>query len=227
MTWRHPEKIPKAGQVIDYKDLNAGFRPFVEADGKLGEGNFSDTLATTLDTSADLATDIAYRSDSARATSYAGGPVASATNEIQIRVGPGWTAVDGGGSGALRKTFQVETGPVILLASFQAGRLEPGDGDASTPDAFFMHPQFAFRVNGSLIETSVVGDQDFSKEGEGMELGPWNYLHGVDMFYILDIGPGRHTVEVVAHAEGDPTSLASAEEAILIYNRELVVVEVK
>lgn len=227
MTWRHPKKIPKTGEVIDSEDLNEGFRNFVEADGHLSEGNFSTSMASTLTPQTDLADDVANRVGSRKSLSYAGGPISAVTNEVRVRIGPGWSRIAEASGLGLSREIQVEVGPVVLVASFQAGRLNPATGDASTPDAFFMNPRFAFRVNGSVINASVVGDQDYSKEGEGMELGPWNYLHGVDMFYVLPIGPGKHLIEVVASAEGDPDSLASAEEAVMVYNRELVYWEVK
>lgn len=222
MSWKLPRKVPVAGQIPDAQDLNDGFRPFTEADGRLSEGNFAETMAGQLAQHTDIAEDIALRSMSIRANQYAGGPVASATY-AQVPIGPGWTRVED-----LVRTLNVETGPLLVMVSLQAGRESPGDGVAARAQRAYMHSRFALRVDGSVVPHSVVGDQDSSTEGEGMELGLWNYLQGVDIFCVVPVGPGSHTVEVVAQAEGSVTTdLASASESLLVYSRELVVVEVK
>jgi len=229
VTWRLPKKIPVAGQIPSARDLNDGFRPFTELDGHLAEGNFSSDMATQLAQHTDIEEDVALRTTGATASCYVGGPVTTYPNNssdndslVSIKIGPGWSTV-----GTLTRTLHVDVGPVIVMASFQAARREPGDGQALEPSAFFMHAQYGIRVDGNLQETTVVGDQDTSSEGEWMEFGIWSYLQGVDIFAILDVGPGKHTIEVVAHAEGDIVSLVGDRENILVYNRELRVIEVK
>lgn len=219
--WRFPRRIPHTTQVIDHEDLNDGFLPLVAASGHLGEGNWQDDMSGQLNAVTEVDNDIAYRTSYVQATSYCGGPIASATNETRVAVGPGWTRV-----GALTRTLDVEAGPVIAVASFQHGKSAPGDGNDTLASRAYVHVNYGIRVDGNVVPVSVVGDQDRGNAGDGMEFGIWNYLQGIDIFVILDVPPGRHTFEVVVTADAELLEATDYDE-VIVYNREFVVVEVK
>ncbi len=219
--WRFPRRIPKTGQVIDHEDLNAGFLPLVAGSGHLGEGNWQDDLSGQLNPVTEVADDVAYRYSFVQGTSYCGGPVASATNELRVAVGPGWTRL-----GELVITRDVEAGPVMVLASFQHGKSAPGDGNDTLASRAYVHVNYGIRVDGNVVPLSVVGDQDRGNAGDGMEFGIWNYLQGIDIFLILDVAPGRHTFELVVTADAELLEATDYDE-VLVYNPEFVVVEVK
>lgn len=218
--WRFPRRRPHASQVVDHEDLNDAFLPLVAASGHLGEGNFQDDLSGQLNAVTEVDTDVAYRHHGVKATSYAGGPVASASGETRIAIGPGWTRI-----GSMTRTIDVETGPVICVFSAQHGRAIPNDGNDSLPSVARVHTNYGIRIDGSVEPLSVIGDQDRGHSGDGMEHGIWNYRQGVDIFFIAVVAPGRHTFEAVCNAEAT-TDVASLDQ-IVVYNREFIVVEVK
>jgi hypothetical protein len=229
--WRFPGRRPRLTQVIDAEDLNEGFLPLVAASGHLGEGNVRDLLAGQVDAVAEVASDVAYRDHFAANTVYAGGPVDDAIaggGTARVQIGNGWTRV-----GVLLLEHDVEAGPVLLMASFQHGRRRPNNGNNEPERHAYVNVQYGFRMDGNVLSLSVVGDQDSGHEGDGMEKGIWNHLQGVDLFFIVDCGPGRHAFEVVCHAESDIVSEedivddTDLDDYVVVYSREFVAIEVK
>lgn len=227
MTWRVPKWIPTASQVVDYRDMNDAFQEFVDADGHLSEGNFNTGMSANLNQVSDIADDAVFRATRQKAVAYAGGPFSAATNYVTIKPGPGWQVVSAGGSGELVDTIDVTTGPIIVLASFQHRRKVPNDSSDNVLSTTFLHTRYAIQVDGNVIEHTVTGDQDWATAGEGMERGIWNHLQGVELFAVIPVAPGRHTVKVVAQCILQSALPVTPNDAALVFNRELIVVEAK
>lgn len=230
--WRFPRRIPKSGRVADSEDLNEGFFPLVAASGHLGEGNWQDDMSGQLNSVTEVAAGIAYDASFVGNAHYAGGPVdtaiAGGLYGGLVQIGSGWTQV-----ASATRTIDVEVGPVIVMASFQHGRRRPNNGSNEPDRHAYVHVQYGIRLDGSTLPISVVGDQDSGSEGQAMERGLWNYRQGVDIFQIVDVAPGRHTFELVCHAEGELGDLEGDEDDpdqddfVVIYSYELLAVEVK
>jgi hypothetical protein len=230
MGWKFPKRIPRNNQVVDYRDLNDGIQPYVEEDGRLNEQNWSDSLATQLNR-ADLADDVSFRvlhkSNIIDASSTQGDvPVVVPFEVVASR---SWIPIpmDGTNTGY---SFQSRGGALFIIASMQFSlKGRPGFFDTTAfeyvtaPD--LQHTQFGIRINGALEPLSVLGDQDSLYEAENMETGLSGYVMGATVEVCVPVGPGNHTIEIVAMTEVvDNTNDALAG---LIYSTELLVWEVR
>lgn len=225
MAWKHPERIPRTGEVVSHRDLNSATQPFVEEDGRLNEQNWSAAMAGTV-TRADLAADVAFRvlheSNVVDASEQTSGTEINATLQ--------WVPLEVDGTNSAF-SFTSRGGTLCIFASVQmsikgqAGGWTDGVATTSAPRTDIVHGLFGIRVDGALSTISVVGDQDSLSEGANMETGVSGYVQGVEVETTMPVAPGQHTVEVVAKTETLPTS--TDESSILVYSTELLVWEIR
>lgn len=210
---------------MDHRDLNDGFLPVVEEmDGNLGEHNWSDDLRTQLFRTTDLADDVTQRvnsgTDRYKVVDASGTVPAKGSNPDLVEIPPtqSWEPI-----ADLTHTFTTNGGFVYVIASFQTGRSRPTDQLGSVQPQL-LNMRFGVRIDGAVEPVLVVGDQDFYQEGSRMELGVDGWGQGVDIDGILPLAPGQHTIDIVASCR--PTEFAPADLYGLVFNRELIILEV-
>ena len=231
MGWKFPERIPRDGEVVDYRDLNAAIQPFVEEDGRLNEHNLSDSIfaAPAKTTRGVLAEDVSWRvlhkSNIIEASDTDQG------SPFEVESSLVWTAIPVDGTNTAF-SFTSRGGTLVIIASLQMSiQGTPGawgDGTliVNNPRAEQVaHGLFGLRIDGALSTISVVGDQDTNNEGANMESGVSGYVQGVEVETSIPVGPGTHTVELLGKCEALDT--ASDDTAILVYTTELLVWEIR
>jgi hypothetical protein len=241
VAWKFPKRIPRDNQVVDYRDLNEGIQPYVEEDGRLNEQNWSSDLSGQL-TRDDLADDVSFRvlhksniidaSDTDNGWDNNG----DGTPDIfpfEVVASRSWVPIpmDGTNTGY---SFQSRGGVLFIIASVQwSSKGDFGVFDTSAPSGpttyvdatASYYTMFGIRIDGALEAVSVLGDQDSIEEGENMETGLSGYVMGATVEVAIPVGPGNHTIEVVAMTEVlDNTNDVLAG---LIYNTELLVWEIR
>ena len=244
MSWRQPRRVPKTGQVLDGQDLDDGLIPFVEeADGSLGEHNWSDSLQTDLTRATDLADDICMRvenshliadaSDGPLAAGASGAPPgggSAAINAQQIPATGLWFPIEG-----LSKTFTTAGGMLYALASMQLAvtypRVNAGSLTANYPNICTM--RVGMRVDGQVYNILTIGDQDHYEEGDLMEMGLGGWMIGTDIDGCVPLSPGSHVLDFVISAhvfvDRDDTSLQVTDNTEVqgeVLTRELIAVEI-
>jgi hypothetical protein len=238
MTWKFPKRIPRAGEVVDVHDFNDGIQPFVEEDGRLNEHNWNEDLKTQL-TLGDMDEDIAHRVlHKSNLLDASEGSNPSAVTPFEIDGSSVWQPLAMDGTNTSYE-FRSRGGVLYIVASLQWSAYKPTIGVVGTPGPPFTYPDgetdnsdyriqhtlFGIRIDGALEPISVIGDQDSLSEAVNMETGISGLWQGVDIDIAVPVGPGRHTVEVVAKTE----VVESEDDRILslVYSTELLVWEIR
>jgi hypothetical protein len=214
MGWKFPRRLPRANQVVDYRDFNDAFLPFAEEDGRLNEHNWSLDMASQLDRVDDLTDDVSFRThviskELDASGTYNGAP----TLPDFIDADTGWTIIP-----ELTYTFSTGGGTLYVLASIQTG-------NAAIATTALVYTRLAIRLNGTVLPISVVGDQDFYASGATMETGISSRLMGVDIDHSFPLPPGKHTVDIVADVKS--INKTDSDLRAAFYNREMLLWEIR
>lgn len=229
MAWKYPKRLPRANNVVDYRDFNDGLMHVVEEDGRLNEHNWNEDLKTQLTRGTDLADDVGFR-------------VRQKTDEIDasyvytgvgvyepdfVEVNAGWTVIP-----EMSTTVTTRGGLMYVLCSMQIG-----SGDIDMEAVSFT--RLAVRLDGAVLPLSVIGCQDFGAIGPWMETGMSGRLMGVDLDHTFPVTAGQHTIDIVADVRSlttlrsVPTSTVATNHPTDVdlraafYNKELVVWEIR
>ena len=224
MGWKFPERIPRDGEVVDYRDLNEAIQPFVEEDGHLNEHNWSDAMAATV-TRADMAEDVSFRV--LHKSNIIDVSDTDAGSPFKVEASHTWVPVpmDGTNTG---QSITSRGGVLVIIASLQFSlQGDPKGEEAALADERYevLHTLFGIRIDGALEPSSVVGDQDSLHSAPNMETGVSGFVQGVEVEIAVPVAPGSHTVEIVARTEALKTE--SDDVAGLLYSTELLVWEIR
>lgn len=226
MTWKFPKRIPRAGQVVSAEDFNDGIQPIVEEDGRFNEHNWNDDLKTQLNRS-DMADDVSFRvlhKSNTLDASEGGNP--SAVTPWEFFPAKTWQPIKMDGTNT-SYSFTSRGGLLEIEAGLQYSAKGDPRGDLVTTDERFdlLHTLFGIRIDGALEPVSVVGDQDSLNAAVNMETGISGFMQGVNLDISVPVGPGPHTVEIVALVEAVETE--KDDISIYIYSTEMWVWEIR
>lgn len=205
MTWRHPRKIPRAGETVDFDDTNDAVRHVHDELGALNEHNFGSDLKTEL-TAADLADDAITRTYRVRLASptHFGDWGTRKDSDAKVQSDGEWKPIGSmeaevvslGGSMSVRVSMQVITGQ-----SWQ------DVNENSTSYYRNFNPIWVvpgIEVNGRVVVESQQGDLDHIYSGGAMERGYGGLGFSIYQEISLTLPAGRHTIRPVLRMERGP-----------------------
>jgi hypothetical protein len=208
---------------MDVESYNESFRPVVEElGGRLGENNWKAGAISSIDDCSAgyvLRVKHAYKEVNWTNLNSFGTPEANPTDAFKVNQLMEWQVVDD-----LSVTFTTRGLLLWILASLQydgAELLHSGSADYWSYLEFGI--QFAIRVNGLVVEESIVGGleraNDVKGEGYCSDIAP------VVFDALVPVPPGGVTIEIVARMPKN-TSLKTSEDYYFeVFNRELIVIE--
>jgi len=210
-----PKYRDKAGYPADLESVNHNFRQVVnEIEGNLGEHNWAENAITD---KADVAESAAIRiyntyQEVDHGMDYHTAASSSPTNHVQISNSREWTTI-------IEKKITTDASLVWVLASFQNFYM----GLTPTEASF----QYCLAINGNQIAETATGCTDRSNDltGEGV----YTNAHGFSLDAVVPVVPGENTFSLIAKlvADEDYTTFDSSTKACQIFNRELILVEMR
>lgn len=236
-------------QPIDPEEINENFRSTVDTvQGRLNEHNVEadafDSFARSpysIGEDSELTTDFAmaisyesYETDHGiPTTSGSGGPVM--VGAYDIPQGYRWGLIGdptGGGGDYMRKTLLTKSSVCWFTASFQFWVYRSGTTTMSAGNPGF---QFALAVDGSIVDSTVVGSLERANDARGEGIA--NYANGITLDAIIPLTAGQHKFEVYARMCADiefnlrigGASTLKTSDSIIGYvgAREMIILEMR
>jgi len=205
MSHRFPRFRIHNSEAVDVDDFNRALLPFAEeATGKINEHNVaSQATAGSPIQRTDVNQNAGYRWRHAQHIND--GMTSTTGTPFEIVRGPYWRTVTGA-----TLTWVGPAARFWILASWQLHPL-----NVSTP--LGNGPMFAIRVNGTVIDESIVGSVEFANDPLGGLLwGAWP--HAVDT--LVSLPEGQNTIELVVR-----TLQTSSGIRDVVWNRELIILQ--
>jgi hypothetical protein len=222
MAQRFPRHNPKNGEVMDVEVYNESIRPTVEElGGRLNENNWkTGAVSSTEDCSADYVLRVAQDSKAvnwSNSFDAVGQPSANPTGAFKVSPVMEWQSIHD-----MDVSFTSRGLLLWIMASLQYDGAE-----AATSADYYSYLefglQFGIRVNGLVVEESIVGglerSNDVKGEGYGCDIAP------VVIDALVPVPPGVVTVETVVRMPKNTDFKTSADYYFEIFNRELIVIE--
>lgn len=195
MSWRHPKRLPVAGDVVDFEDLNESVRHVHDELGNLNEHNLSAELQTEL-TSADYEDSTLTRYAKIQRTSTNFGQLGASNGSDFFLYSVGtWSVIDGlTTDGLTYGGIRTSGGLVRITVSYQ---VMLGQGGRMIPSWYIP----GIEVDGRVIVESQRGDLDSNYSGASSELGYGGVGVPIKQTVVLRLAPGHHTVRAVGKIE--------------------------
>ena len=205
MALKFPRRRVRNSETHNIQDMNDAILPAVEEMGRLNEHNFSDDMQAQL-TLTNMSTDVAFN------IIQEGYFVDVSDKGTEANVDAAWTAgtlfrlpQDGRWTPIwpekLTKTFSSRDGGMFRLVSgaqWGSERIVVGVATPMTHPGISSYIRLGFRVDGSIIPDSIIGDQDYASSHKIMEKGLCGQIGSFLADFTMYLHPGSHTVEVVA-----------------------------
>ena len=210
-----PKYRDKPGYPVDFESVNYNFRQVVnEIEGNLGEHNWAEdaiTDKTEVNSSAAIRIYNTYQLVD-HGMDYNTVVSSSPTNHAQISNSREWTTI-------IEKKITTDSSLVWVIASFQNFYMGLNPAEASF--------QYCISVDGNQIAETATGCTDRSNDltGEGI----YTNAQGFSIDAVIPVSPGEHTFSLTAKliADEDYTTFDSSTKACQIFNRELILVEMR
>tara|TARA_R100000655_G_scaffold16609_1_gene35986 strand:+ start:615 stop:1292 length:678 start_codon:yes stop_codon:yes gene_type:complete len=223
MAQRFPKHNPKGGEVMDVESYNESFRPVVEElGGRLNENNWKSGAVSSID---DCSAGYALRVRHAHTTvnwtalNSFGQPEASPTGAFKVNQLMEWQVIDG-----LSVTFTTRGLLLWVMASLQYDGAELLHGGSANYYAYLEFGiQFGIRVNGFVVEESIVGGLERSNDVKGE--GYCSDIAPVVFDALVPVPPGEVVVEIVTRMPKNSDFKTSEDYYFEVFNRELIVIE--
>tara|TARA_R100000655_G_scaffold79444_1_gene118907 strand:+ start:3193 stop:3867 length:675 start_codon:yes stop_codon:yes gene_type:complete len=222
MAQRFPKHNPKNGEVMDVEVYNESIRPTVEElGGRLNENNWKTGAVSSIeDCSADYVLRVAQDSKAvnwSNSFDAVGQPSANPTGAFKVSPVMEWQSIHD-----MDVSFTSRGLLLWIMASLQYDGAE-----AATSADYYSYLefglQFGIRVNGLVVEESIVGglerSNDVKGEGYGCDIAP------VVIDALVPVPPGVVTVETVVRMPKNTDFKTSSDYYFEIFNRELIVIE--
>mgnify|MGYP005822888751 CR=1 FL=1 len=215
MSQYFPKYRDKAGYPLDFETINANFRQVVnEIEGNLGEHNWAENAITAV-TDVNEAAALRIYTTSAKVDhgmDYNNDVNSSPTNYVQISNSREWTVL-------VENTISTDASMVWVMGSFQNFYM------GLTPvEAGF---QYCIALNGNPVAETIAGCMDRSNDitGEGMYANSSGFV----LDAVIPVLPGQKTFSIRGRliADEDLTTFASTTKACQVFNRELILVEMR
>lgn len=212
--WAVPRHGLYTGDVLDVRDLNDNFSPFVWAASQFGEANWaSNTCRDAMNNGLaeyDLAIDMGFI-DKGKIDPHGSGGT-------DIPQSMNWELISGS-----RRTFESRGGPTLMVYSFQISNAPA----SATPSSEQTGLMFCIAVDGAPQPQSLLGSGDLANDvrskpsfrngsavanttfGTGPAVKSEQY--GLRVSMIADLSPGRHVMELRAR-NLDTTDNSSDQE---------------
>jgi len=218
-----PKYNPKTNDVMDKEMYNENFRGVVEeVGGRLNENNWkTGAISSVNDCSADyvIRTKHSYKTVNWTTLNSFGQPAANPTGAFKVNQLMEWQVIED-----LTTSFTSRGLLLWVMSSLQydgAELLNGGSADYYSYLEFGI--QFAIRVNGRVVEESIVGglerSNDVKGEGYCCDIAP------VVLDALVPVPPGLVTVDIVARMPKNSDFKTSEDYYFEIFNRELIVIE--
>jgi len=224
MAQQFPKYCPKTGDVMSEEVYNENLRPFVEeSQGHLNENNWKlNAVSSVNDCSASyvLRTKHSYKTVNWTSWNTLGQPAANPTGAFKVTQKMEWQVVD-----ELTTTFTTRGMLLWIMGSLQYDGAELLSGGSSADYYSYLEfgLQLAIRVNGLVIEESIVGGleraNDLKGEGYAPDIAP------VVLDALVPVPPGLVTVDIVVRMPKNSDFKTSDDYYFEIFNRELIVIE--
>ena len=218
MSWKYPKPPIKSGGIPDADAINEALLPAVEETfGQLNEHNWA-----SLNQSAPNGGDPFVKEDVGAgevfvyhsASSYsefsdiAGGTVRA--EDQKLAAWTDWTPLTG-----LTLSFSC---PQTLLWIHGSCQIDQGVANISTSSMIKM----AVRVDGQILLDSVTGGEEGDNDGV---CGPLFLYHGLSTSFVLAVGAGEHTVDLVIKTVG--IGSATSSTPAYVRSREIICMEMR
>lgn len=218
-----PKYNPKTGEVMDTDVYNENFRTVVEeVGGRLNEHNWkAGAISDIDDCSADyvLRTGHSYETVNWTTLNSFGQPAANPTNAFKVNQLMEWQSIND-----LSTTFISKGLMLWIMASLQYDGAELLSGGSNNYYSYLEFGiQFAIRVNGVVVEESIVGglerSNDVKGEGYCCDIAP------VVIDAVVFVPPGSVSIDIVARMPKNSDFKTSDSYYFEVFNRELIVIE--
>lgn len=220
-----PKNKFKASEVVSKDELNENLREIVgESQGNLGEQNWAKDTFQTAKIDSNAIARVHYKYVEApraflSATPNTYHPAVGTTsygpnlNHARISANRTWTTV-------LSFNVTVHSSLVWIMASFQQDYYSPSPRDRYMPGA-----TYAIAIDGGRIHETVIGGLDRSNDRRGESYRYWRNPFVTDI--LTPLSAGTHTISIQGRmaATTDYKNFSDDDEAYVIGNRELIIVE--
>ena len=224
MAQQFPKYCPKTGDVMSKEVYNENLRPFVEETaGHLNENNWKLNAVSSVDdcsASYVLRTKHSYKTVNWTSWNTLGQPAANPTDAFKVTQKMEWQEIDD-----LSATFTTRGMLLWVMGSLQYDGAELLSGGSSADYYSYLEfgLQFGIRVNGLVVEESIVGGleraNDVKGEGYAPDIAP------VVLDALIPVPPGLVTVDIVVRMPKNSDFKTSDDYYFEIFNRELIVIE--
>ena len=223
MAQQFPKHCPKTGDVMSKEVYNENLRPFVEeAQGHLNENNWQKNAVTSLTdcaTSYVLRVRHEYKEVNWETLNSLGQPEAGPTGAFQVLQKMEWQVIDN-----MTATFSSRGTLLWIIGSLQYDGAELLSGGSADYYAFLRYGlQFGIRVNGLVVEESIIGGleraNDVMGEGYCPDISP------IVLDALVPVLSGNVTVDIVVRMPKNSDFKTSEDYFFEIFNRELIVIE--
>tara|TARA_Y100000401_G_scaffold117515_1_gene126772 strand:+ start:1510 stop:2199 length:690 start_codon:yes stop_codon:yes gene_type:complete len=189
MAIKVPKRRIRANETHNYQDMNDVMLPVVEEMGRLNEHNFSNSMQAQL-TLTDMSNDVAFNVDHGYVfVDVSSNPSGGAAGSQLIEQSQLWEKVH---PDELSKRFSTADGGMFrFIASGQYTAV------TSVVGAVERYLQFGFKVDGTVLPDSIIGDLDVFESDSHMETGLSGLFGAFLLDFTLYLSPGIHTVDVV------------------------------
>ncbi len=184
---KFPKRRIKNDQTHNYEDFDESLSFVVDEMGKLNEHNFSNQMKAQLQIT-DMEIDVCFKGYSNYIFIDVSTNDTSQPNLSVIKQNSLWTAIHP--TQLTKEVESVDGGHYRLVAGGQYSVPSTVRGSTS-------YTLFAFRIDGSVIPDSIIGDQDFFSSDDHMEIGTSGAHDGFLLDLTVYLTPGIHTIEVV------------------------------
>jgi hypothetical protein len=225
MAQQFPKYCPKTGDVMSKEVYNENLRTFVEeTSGHLNENNWQENAITDRqDCSAGYVLRVRneYQEVNWSTLSDFGQPEAGPTGAFQVLHKAEWQAITN-----MTATFSSRGMLLWVMGSLQYDGAFPSPG-TTVPAEYYSYLaygiQFGIRINGMVVEESIIGGleraNDFKGEGYCPDISP------IVLDAVIPVVPGNVTVEIVTRMPNNTDFQTSEDYYFEIFNRELIVIE--
>lgn len=223
MAQQFPKHCPKTGDVMSKEVYNENFRPLVEEmAGHLNEHNWKkDAITSRVDCAPGyvLRAKHSYKEVNWTTLNDFGQPEAGPTDAFQVLQKMEWQVID-----SMTTTFTTRGMLLWVIGSLQYDGAELLDGGSADYYAYLAYGlQFGIRVNGLVVEESIIGGleraNDVTGEGYTPDISP------IVVDALVPIPPGIVTVDIVVRMPKNTDFKTSEDYYFEIFNRELIVLE--
>lgn len=220
-----PKNKFKASEVISKDEVNENLRGVVgEIQGNLGEQNWAKDTFETANIDSNAVARVHYKyveapraflSSSPNTYQFAAGTTGygRTMNHVRISTNRTWTTL-------LSFNVTVRSSLVWIMASFQQDYYSP-----STRDRYMPGATYAIAVDGGRIHETVIGSLDRSNDRRGESYRYWKNPFATDV--LIPLSAGTHTISLEGRmvATTDYKNFSDSDEAYVVGNRELIIVE--